>query len=75
MRAPNDTLSQRFALVDNDALNGKQQEFYNCQKATGLLAGYEVYRFGAAELQGRGAGKVVRDLFKTLFKRYLVISG
>ncbi len=75
MAAPNDTVSQRFALVDNEALNSEQQEFYNFQKATGLLAGYAVYRFGAAELQGHGAGKVVRDFFKTLFKRYLVISG
>ncbi len=37
MAAPNYTLSQRFALVDYDALNGKQQEIYNFQKATGLL--------------------------------------
>ena len=40
MAAPNDTVSQRFALVDYDALNGKQQEIYNFQKATGVLASY-----------------------------------
>lgn len=34
------------------------------------LAGYEVFRFGAAELQTPTAKADVQDFFKTLFKRY-----
>lgn len=34
------------------------------------LAGYEVFRFGAAELQGSEAQADVKAFFETLFKRY-----
>ncbi len=37
------------------------------------LSGYEVYRFGAHELNSSGADDVVRDFFSSLFKRYSVI--
>ncbi len=39
------------------------------------LTGYDVYRFGAAELQGCDADKVVRDFFMALFMRHSVIAG
>ena len=34
------------------------------------LAGYEVFRFGAAELQAQSAKADVRAFFEALFKRY-----
>jgi very-short-patch-repair endonuclease len=34
------------------------------------LAGYEVFRFGAAELQAPTAKADVKDFFEALFKRY-----
>ncbi len=34
------------------------------------LAGYEVYRFGGAELQGELGEAPVRDFFEGLFRRY-----
>ncbi len=34
------------------------------------LAGYEVFRFGAEELQGGSAQEMVKRFFDTLFKRY-----
>lgn len=37
------------------------------------LAGYEVFRFGATELQGPHAKTCVKDFFCTLFKRYGVL--
>jgi very-short-patch-repair endonuclease len=37
------------------------------------LAGYEVFRFGAEELQGDKARGVVKEFFDRLFKRYGVI--
>jgi very-short-patch-repair endonuclease len=38
------------------------------------LAGYEVYRFGANELVGEGAEKVIRDFFDKLFRLHRVWS-
>jgi len=37
------------------------------------LAGYQVFRFGAEELQRQGAACVVRRFFDALFKRYGVV--
>jgi hypothetical protein len=34
------------------------------------LAGYEVYRFGAAELNGDHGRERVRAFFEALFRRY-----
>ena len=34
------------------------------------LRGYEVYRFGGAELEGDQGEKVVADFFRQLFARY-----
>ncbi|WP_027535529.1 hypothetical protein [Bradyrhizobium sp. WSM3983] len=39
------------------------------------LAGYEVYRFGANELVGDGAEKVMHDFFDKLFRLHRVIMG
>ncbi|MGX5830870.1 AbiJ-related protein [Mesorhizobium sp. 43Arga] len=39
------------------------------------LAGYEVYRFGANELVGDGAEKVIQDLFDKLFRLHRVNAG
>jgi len=39
------------------------------------LAGYEVFRFGAAELQANSAKMDVKAFFKALFKRYRVSTN
>lgn len=36
------------------------------------LAGYEVFRFGAAELNTAGAKMKVKEFFEALFKRYRI---
>ncbi|MGH7788571.1 MAG: hypothetical protein ACRERC_17000 [Candidatus Binatia bacterium] len=36
------------------------------------LAGYEVFRFGASELQGKSGANVIGDFFRALFRRYRV---
>jgi hypothetical protein len=36
------------------------------------LLGYEVYRFGANELVGAGAGEVVKSMFERLFRKHHV---
>ena len=38
------------------------------------LAGYEVYRFGANELVGEGAEKVIQDFFEKLFRLHKVTA-
>ena len=37
------------------------------------LAGYEVFRFGVAELEGPKSEAMVRDFFRSLLRRYGVI--
>ncbi len=39
------------------------------------LAGYEVYRFGATELVGAGAEKLIADFFDKLLRLHKVIKG
>jgi very-short-patch-repair endonuclease len=36
------------------------------------LAGYEVFRFGAAELRAPTADVLVKDFFESLFKRHAI---
>jgi hypothetical protein len=36
------------------------------------LAGYEVFRFGAAELLSEGTDLLVKNFFEALFKRHAI---
>jgi very-short-patch-repair endonuclease len=38
------------------------------------LCGYEVYRFGGSELQGKGGEQLVAKFFEDLFKKHRVLS-
>ena len=60
---------QHYATGDNADPKLYSNLMYSTRELQ--ILGYEVYRFGASELQGSEAPRLVEDFFSKLFNRYL----